>query len=88
MRELETRFIGRGEVKNFDFKQVECTVHGYIYQVTPPDVNKPHYEVFRRKINERFQSVSYPKSTAFGRWAWTCTTLAEAREKLAAISKS
>lgn len=88
MKELSKNFEGKGEVRNFFFKQVECTVHGYIYKVSHPDAKKPHYEAFRRKVNERFQSVSYPKSTAFGRWAWTCTTLAEAREKLAAISKS
>ena len=86
MKELQTTFIGRGEVKGFLFRQIERTERAYIYEVSHPDVKKPHYEVFRRRENDRFGAVSYPKANAFGIWAWTYFTLAEAREKLAEIT--
>ncbi len=88
MKELETTFSGRGEVKGFSFRQVERTGRAYIYEVTHPDVAKPHFEVFKRKENSRFGVISYPKANAFGLWAWTYPTLEMARQKLAVISQA
>lgn len=86
MRELETTFIGRGEVRGFQFKQIDRTPSGYLYEVTcNGDI---HFEVFKRIENRRFDIVSYPGSKAFGLWAWTYPTLELARQKLAEISHS
>jgi hypothetical protein len=70
MKELELTFIGRGEVRHFAFEQVAKSDTAYIYKVTPPN-SKHHYEVFARKVNERFNTITYPSSPAFGRYAFT-----------------
>jgi hypothetical protein len=85
MKELETLFEGRGEVHGFTFRQIERTKKAYLYEVTHPDIQKPHYEVFLRKINRRFGTISYPSGEAFGIWAWTYWTLTKARVKLAEL---
>lgn len=71
MKELEKVFIGRGEVKGFYFEQVARSENAYIYKVRCHLFARPYYEVFERRINTQFGNVSYPKSKAFGRWAWT-----------------
>ena len=71
MRELEKVFIGRGEVKGFYFEQVAKSDKAYIYRVQCSRGTRPYYEIFERRINTQFDNVSYPKSKAFGRWAWT-----------------
>ena len=86
MKQLQKEFIGRADVKGFTFRQIERTEKGYLYEVTQPYVDKPHYEVFQRKINKRFGVVSFPSGEAFGKWAWTFPTLEQAREKLAEIT--
>lgn len=37
------------------------------------------YEVFKRKINKRFNCVSYPGNNAFGYWALTFPKYEQAR---------
>lgn len=71
MKELEKVFIGRGEVKGFYFEQVAKSDKAYIYRVTCVEGARPYYEIFERRINTQFDNISYPKSKAFGRWAWT-----------------
>lgn len=71
IKELEKVFIGRGEVKDFYFEQVAKSDKAYIYRVTCVEGARPYYEIFRKKINTQFDNISYPKSKAFGRWAWT-----------------
>lgn len=82
MRELPTEFVGVGEVRGFQFRQVSRTMFGYIYEVRVPGKSGCHYEVFRRMENARFGCVSYPKSKSFGAWAWCCDSLAKARDRL------
>ncbi len=88
VEELCDHFEGRGEVSGYSFRQVARTDIGYIYEVRHPDVKKPHYEVFKRKENSRFGVISYPRSSAFGIWAWTYPTLEMARQKLEEISQA
>ncbi len=71
MKELEKYFIGRGEVRGFEFTQLESNNHVYLYQVRTPLDNRVHYEIFMHKENTRFDCVSYPGSGAFGDWAVT-----------------
>lgn len=71
MKELDKVFIGRGEVKGFYFEQVAKSDKAYIYRVQCARGTRPYYEIFERRINTQFDNVSYPKSKAFGRWAWT-----------------
>ncbi len=86
MKKLVISFYGRGEARGFIFRQIERTEKGYVYVVTQPYINNPHYEVFKHRENQRFGVVSYPSGEAFGHWAWTFPTLQQAREKLAEIT--
>lgn len=80
MKELSEHFIGRGEVRGFEFKQIEKTDNGYIYSVIGEGVT--HYEVFKRRENTQFNCISYPNSNSFGVWAWSVNTLEKAKERL------
>jgi hypothetical protein len=88
MKELMQSFEGKGEVSGFRFRQIANTSAGYIYEVRHQEVKKPHYEVFKRRMNHRFQLISYPRANAFGVWAWTYPTLEMARQKLEKISQA
>ena len=70
MIELRKEFYGRGEVKGFRFVQLFKKSTGFFYKVFPLDA-APHYEVFERRINERYNTVTYPKSGSFGNYAWS-----------------
>ena len=41
-----------------------------------------HYVVFKKRLNHRFATVSYPTHKAFGIWGWTYMTLERAKDKL------
>ena len=47
--ELEKQFIGKGEVKDFQFTQTHKSETAYIYEVK--DGNRVYYEIFKRKHN-------------------------------------
>jgi hypothetical protein len=86
MKELETTFTGRGEVKGFTFNQIKKNDHAYIYLV---DAGKDKYfEVFERKENTQFDNVSYPGSKSFGISAWTTTSLKDAVQKFNEITQN
>ena len=84
MKELKTDFIGRGEVKGFEFTQLKKTEFGYIYAVNTGD--RVHFEVFKRKENRKFNCISYPKTKSFGVWAWTVGSMERACEILNTFS--
>jgi hypothetical protein len=88
MKELMQSFEGKGEVSGFRFRQIANTSAGYIYEARHQEVKKPHYEVFKRRVNHRFGLISYPRAKAFGLWAWTYPTLELAQKKLKDISQS
>lgn len=84
IKELDTFFLGRGEVSGFTFKLIKHNISGYIYEVS--DDNIIHYEVFKRKVNPRFNCVSYPKCKSFGVWAWSYQNYNKALTKFIDIS--
>ena len=79
MKELQTEFTGRGEVKGFIFTQIKKSDKAYIYKVDCDGCL--HYEVFKHKENKQFECISYPKTASFGLWAWTYKDLDLAIEK-------
>jgi hypothetical protein len=85
-KQLPEQFTGRGEVKGFEFTLICKTNRGFLYEVHDGGIN-PHYEVFERKINKRFNCESYPTAKAFGIWAWTFRSKEEALKKLKSILK-
>lgn len=80
MKELQSEFIGRGEVKGMKFTLLNANPRAFIYKV---ESNYPnlHYEVFCRKENKYWDCVRYPNSRAFGVWAWSFYTLERAEKK-------
>ena len=92
---LPLAFMGRGETKDFSFKQVEKSAHGYIYEVSSS--KKPHYEVFAKQVlpkcidfakhlySDTESKENYPKKNAFGKTAWTCLSLDRAQTRLIMI---
>jgi hypothetical protein len=79
MKPLEKEFIGRGEVRGFIFTQILMSDKAYLYQVKPNGAIQ--FEVFKKRENTRFGTVSYPTSNAFGRWAFTYENFASAKKK-------
>ena len=69
MKELKPQFDGIGEVSGYQFLQIRSAEWGFLYEVSLG--SRKHYEVFKRRLNRRFATVSYPSSKAFGVWAWT-----------------
>jgi hypothetical protein len=84
MKELSDEFIGKGEVKGFSFKLVKRTEHAYMYQVNR---HGQHYEVFERRENTRFDTVTYPSSKAFGIWAFCMASFERAELKLSELTQ-
>lgn len=91
IKELELEFtVNSGEVGGFVFRQKLASPDGYMYEVTT-DEGDVHYEVFQRKEQKEGDSVIagvkvhyepkvlYPKSGAFGQWAWCITDYNKAK---------
>lgn len=90
MKKLESKFIGKGEVKGFEFEKIQETENALLYKVQTGE--HFHYEVFKRKIQDSHpralvqeQKEAYPKSNAFGVWAWCFDTHEKAVSKLLKI---
>lgn len=76
---METNFLGKGEVRGFEFSLIKESPRGFIYKKEKDgDVS---YEVFERKVNKRWGNVSYPSSRSFGTWAWDYRKLEDAISK-------
>lgn len=69
MEELELSFIGKGEVKGFMFTQIKRNDCAYLYEVK--NDSNVWYEIFERRINTQYNCLSYPRSNAFGSWAFS-----------------
>lgn len=66
IKELEEVIKGRGEMKGFTFTQLKKSDFAYLYEVFEDESGHKTYEVFRRKVNNQFGCVSYPKCNGFG----------------------
>lgn len=89
LKELPLEFVGRGEAKGFKFKQLQKSDSAYLYQINLPYGSRgPHYEVFKRVVNNRFNQVSYPTARHFGAWAWTTSNQKKAEAIFAELSGS
>jgi len=78
-KELDKVIAGRGEVKGYEFSQLRASKRAYVYEVNKGGTL--YYEVFKRVLNRRFHTVSYPTSNSFGIWAWTFNDKDKAIEK-------
>lgn len=87
IKDLKEEFEGTGEVKGFKFIQKMRNDVAYLYEVHNPDVLECHYEVFEKRVNTMYDCVSYPKSNAFGVWAWCIVDYTRAVEKFVEITE-
>jgi len=85
---LKTKFSGKGEVLGYLFTQLEKGSNSYLWEVKNEGNGSVHYEVFKERINERFNCVSYPKSKSFGIWAWTKLNLEDAKSLMKRLEVS
>ena len=93
--ELDSYFVGSGEVKGRIFNQINSTVLAYLYEINTGGTK--YYEVFKRRSNaillnfekrqysDHIFKERYPKSNDFGVWAWTFTDLKLAINKLESL---
>jgi hypothetical protein len=79
MKLLEKEFIGRGEVRGLEFKQVQKSNTAYIYEVNSG--SSIYYEVFTRVVNNKYQKEVYPMTKHFSIWAWTQMSYESAKRK-------
>ena len=84
IKPLKKQFNGIGEVKGYKFSQIRCNNYAFLYEVHSS--NSKYYEVFKKRVNTRYNTVSYPKSKSFGKWAWTCMSLNAAIDKFNEIT--
>ena len=87
MRELKKEFIGIGEVRGFQFKQLHENGYAYVYEVCNIESEETHYEVFEFRVNTAFDCVSYPRSNSFGIWALCINNYEKAMENYEEITK-
>ena len=79
MKLLEKEFIGRGEVRGLEFKQVQKSNTAYIYEVNSG--SSIYYEVFTRVVNNKYQKEVYPMAKHFSIWAWAHMNYEDAKRK-------
>lgn len=85
IKQLKKQFNGKGESRGFYFTQILSSDKAFVYKIDTGDMT--YYEVFKRVLNQRFDTISYPTSRAFGIWAWTYMKLDNAIEKFNEINK-
>jgi hypothetical protein len=85
MKELPIEFTGKGEVRDFRFRQLKRTENAYLYEVTTE--TGIHYEVFEHRVNSMYGTVTYPGSKSFGVWAYCIRDLQRAKQRLSDIER-
>lgn len=71
IKELRDVFDGMGEVGGYRFVLEDRDGYAYVYRVELiVDPSCYHYEVFERRVNDVYGCVKYPRSKAFGDWAF------------------
>ena len=79
MKLLEKEFLGKGEVRGFEFKQVQKSNTAYVYEVNSGC--SIYYEVFRIVVNTKYKKEVYPLAKHFSIWAWTQMNYESAKRK-------
>lgn len=79
MKPLPEIFIGGGEYRGFEFKQIFPSDKAFLYQVNV--AGQLYYHIFKKRINTCFGSLSYTSPEAFGRWVGCYRNLDQATKK-------
>jgi len=81
---LPTLIEGKGTVRHFLFTQLKSSKKAYLYEVKPFYGIK-HWEVYRRRVNTRFNCESFPSDKSFGLWAWCFVNYDKAIKKFESL---
>lgn len=88
IKKLATEFIGKGEIRGFQFRQIKRGQKACLYEVTTQG-NTTHYEVFEIRVFQTPKTKepyeTYPKANAFGVWAWTTSIYEKALQRFTKI---
>lgn len=76
VKDLPNFFIGKGEVRGFEFSLVKHSDKAYLYEVNTGD--NIHYEIFKKESRSNSVIHCRPTSDSYSRWAWTKDTKEEA----------
>lgn len=85
LKPFPKNFIGRGEVRGFQFSQILVSDRAYCYEVNVGGVL--YFNVFKRVENHRYLTISYPGPNAFGVWSWVYRSLEDAKQKFYGLTK-
>lgn len=80
---MEATFIGRGEVRGFEFTLLDRSSSAYLFQVGSG--GRVWFECFKRRSGT--YGEKYPSSKSFGKWAYTSFSLESAKSKFEEYSK-
>lgn len=95
VEKLPQMFEGKGEVKGYNFLQIDSNENGYLYKVY--NEYEQHFEVIKKisspvciNFEKRIYSETefketYPKANSFGISGWTYNNLIKASEKLQSL---
>lgn len=84
MKDLPIKFTGKGEVRGYEFTQIHKTDKAFMYEVDGSGTT--YWEVFKKVVNKRFNTITYPSSKGFGIYAWTYSNLEQATKKYEEIN--
>lgn len=79
IKKLPHQFTGTGEVRGYEFRLILESEKAYVFEKSFNGTKS--YEVFKKVINKRFNTESYPTSKAFGYWVWQISDLSRAKSK-------
>lgn len=93
MKELGKEFEGKGEMSGTKFKQMFKSEKAFMYKLKDIETGEIRYEVFEKREQKASESIIggqtvifeekelYPKTNAFGDWAWCFRDAKKAFEK-------
>jgi hypothetical protein len=95
---LPSEFEGKGEVKGSVFTLLKRGKNAMMFQRKMEDVDKLYYEVFKRKITNKYdfenqvpleeKTETYPKSNSFGVNAWCFADKEKAFERFEGLENN
>lgn len=83
MKELDNSYSRKN---GFSQVQIAISDYAYVYEMDVSGVK--YYNVFKRKENTRFNTVSFPSNENFGRWAWCYKQREDAFKRFNEINES
>ena len=85
-KEIPVQFVGKGEYRGFNFRQILITDWAYCYEMNVG--GQIYYRVFKKVENRQYMTISLPWINAFGIWAWDFRDWNKAKHKFNELNES